>query len=71
MPDITAGGNIKTDATHTVTLTQSNTDYSHAVNYCFNGSSNITVDMQHQQFTARGKDLQPATASAKAPQKEL
>jgi len=58
-PDITTAGTFKIDASHTATLTISNTDYSHAQNYCFDGGGSITVNQQNQQFAASATDLQP------------
>ncbi len=56
-PDVSREGTIKTDATHSVTLTISNADYSNAENHCFDGGSNITVVPKSGKFTVSGKDL--------------
>ena len=65
-PDVTKESTIKTDATHTVTLTVSNLDYSAAQNHCFDGGSTVMVKPQGTQFTASGKDMQSGNCFGKS-----
>lgn len=57
-PDVSAKSNVKTDATHTVTITTSNADYSNAENFCFDGGSLIDITPQGSNFIVSGKDVQ-------------
>jgi len=65
-PDVAKEGPVKTDATHTVTITVSKADYSDAQNYCFDGGSLITLVPRNGQYTISGKDMQPGNCYGKS-----
>lgn len=56
-PDVTAAGPIKTDRTHTATVTISNADYSGAENFCFDGGGMLQVTPASGGLAITGKDL--------------
>lgn len=64
-PDVQQKAEIKTDATHTITLTVSIEDYSDAHNNCFDGGGNIQVNPQNNSLAVSAKDIPAGNCSGK------